>query len=55
MKTKMISDSNEFYMYTKEEFESALKKVGFRSIKFLSSGLKAYNKNDKTLYCVATK
>lgn len=55
IETKMISDSNAFYMYTKEEFESALKKVGFRSIKFLSSGLKAYNKNDKTLYCVATK
>jgi hypothetical protein len=55
MESKMISDLNAFYMYTKNEFESALRRAGFRSIKFLSSGLKAYNENDKTLYCIATK
>lgn len=50
-----ISDSNKFYMYTKEEFEYALKRAGFKHISFFSGRLKTYNNNDKTLYCVATK
>lgn len=52
---KFVSDSNSFYMYTKEEFEHALIHAGFRKIRFFSSGLIPYRKDDKTLYCVATK
>ncbi len=52
---RFVSDSNSFYMYTKEEFERALVHAGFHDIRFFSSKLISYQKDDKTLYCVATK
>lgn len=42
-----VADENSFYMFTKKEFEHALKTSGFSKIKFGDS--------NKTLYCVATK
>ncbi len=50
-----IVDTNSFYMFTKNEFESCLKKAGFSDIKFYSSNLSPYNLKDKTLYCAAKK
>ena len=41
------TDENLFYMFTKKEFEGALKKSGFSKIEFSGSA--------KTLYCAATK
>ena len=42
-----VTDQNYFYMFTKKEFERALKKCGFLKVEFGGSA--------KTLYCVATK
>lgn len=44
---KFIADENSFYMFHKNEFESALKKSNFSKIDFSGSV--------KTLYCVAVK
>ena len=44
---KFVTEENSFYMFTKKEFESVLKKAGFAKIDFDEQG--------KTLYCVATK
>lgn len=46
-KPQFIIDQNSFYMFTKKEFELALKKSGFS--KTIFSG------NNKTLYCVSSK
>ncbi len=42
-----VNDENSFYIFTKKEFESSLKKSGFSKIRFSGSA--------KTLYGVATK
>lgn len=42
-----VTDENSFYMFTRKEFENALKTSKFSKIRFSGS--------DKTLYCVATK
>lgn len=54
-KNLTVADTNSFYMYSREEFEQTLKRVGFKDIKFLSSGLNKYIKEGRTLYCVAKK
>ncbi len=46
-KPYFVTDENSFYMFTKREFERALRKCGFSKIEF--------NKPNKTLYCVAIK
>lgn len=48
-------DKNSFKLYTKEQFEAALKAAGFSSVQFLSSGMKPYEPTDPVLYVVATK
>jgi ubiquinone/menaquinone biosynthesis C-methylase UbiE len=44
---RFITDENSFYLFTKKEFERALRICGFSKISFKGSA--------KTLYCVATK
>ncbi|KXK08526.1 MAG: dTDP-3-amino-3,6-dideoxy-alpha-D-glucopyranose N,N-dimethyltransferase [Microgenomates bacterium OLB22] len=48
-----LKEENVFYMFTKEEFEQALTEAGFSQITFLSSNGEPYQKDDKTIYCIA--
>jgi len=50
-----IYDINRFGMFTKEEFEEALKKAGFKEIVFLGKSLLQITNSSKSLYCVARK
>ncbi|MBI1968535.1 methyltransferase domain-containing protein [Candidatus Woesearchaeota archaeon] len=52
---KKVYDLNRFGLFTKDEFESALREAGFSSITFLGKGLEAYTSESKTLYGVARK
>lgn len=54
-KNLFISDKNSFYLFTKAEFEDALKKAGFNLIEFFGSNVKPYTDESKTLYCKAKK
>jgi ubiquinone/menaquinone biosynthesis C-methylase UbiE len=52
---RKLYDINRFGIFTKEEFEQALKESGFGSIKILGKGLKECSSDSKSLYFVAQK
>ncbi|MDO8507358.1 MAG: class I SAM-dependent methyltransferase [bacterium] len=52
---RYIKDSNDFYMYTKEEFDKSLEKAGFPERKILGGDLRVYKEDSKTIYGVAKK
>lgn len=52
---KKVYDLNKFGLFTKAEFDGALREAGFNKINFLGKELKEFNADSKTLYCVAIK
>ncbi len=48
-------DMNIFGLFTKQEFESALREAGFSSVEFFGRGLTKYEPSSKTLYAIARK
>ncbi len=52
---KKVYDLNKFGLFTKDEFESALREAGFNKIHFLGKELKEFTSDSKTVYCVAIK
>jgi len=50
-----IFDENKFYIFTKTDFEKALKSAGFSVVNFYSTNLQPYSSKDKTIYCLAEK
>jgi ubiquinone/menaquinone biosynthesis C-methylase UbiE len=52
---KKLYDINRFGIFTKSEFEQALKAAGFNSVKILGKELREYSPDSKTLYFVANK
>ena len=52
---KKAYDLNRFWMYTPQEFESALHEAGFRDVFFYGKGLEPLSAASKTLYAVASK
>ena len=51
---RSLYDLNRFALFTKEEFEHALQKAGFRVIRFYGTNLEDYSTVSRALYCVAT-
>jgi trans-aconitate methyltransferase len=52
---KKVYDLNNFGLFTKDEFETVLNKVGFKDVKFFSNNLSGFQEKAKTLYCVCKK
>jgi phosphopantothenate---cysteine ligase (CTP) len=52
---RKLYDLNRFGLFTKDEFESALKDAGFSSASFLGKGFKEFSPESRTIYCVASK
>ena len=50
-----IYDLNRFRLYTRAEFEKALRAAGFESIEFYYAGLDRLDNNSKSLYAIARK
>jgi phosphopantothenate---cysteine ligase (CTP) len=52
---KSLYDINRFGLFTKEEFEQALRESGFGKISFFGKELKEYSPDSKSIYCVAER
>jgi phosphopantothenate---cysteine ligase (CTP) len=55
MEIKRFYDLNRFGLFTKEDFEESLHKVGFTRINFFGKNLKSLESQSKSLRCVCTK